>query len=415
MKRRDENVEGFVLRHLGLFKFKMPTQREMDLAEARIVRQLRSPRLRTEPHEVRRPVVMVPRPTRRYRRLAVLAAAATLSVVFAQQLARTPAPPPPPPPRPPLQIAALQQQQQQQQQPERTDPPEVVPVLPPPQFAAASIRIMPPRTLAPGYGLACHGTDGVKRVVLTIAPGQDGISAPQGRCVGTGIFLSTLIEMAYGIPMFQVSGGPDWSQTVGRTTSMNFGGVRGGLTTLGVFGTPEGFSWYEAESFRFEAVADNPGTATLNQLRQMLRVTLEDRFKLRYHIDQKEIPGYSLVVAEGGHKMKPISGEFVESLVIFDGRSTMEQLTDSLRQPAGGVVIDKTGLQGPFEYKLIQTPPTGGGRGGEGGGRGGPEPGGRAPALSADLEKQLGLRLQAEKAIPIKILVIDSVEKPSPN
>jgi uncharacterized protein (TIGR03435 family) len=107
--------------------------------------------------------------------------------------------------------------------------------------------------------------------------------------------------------------------------------------------------------------------------------------------------------------MTPISGEFEESLVIFDGRSTMEQLADSLRQPAGGVVIDKTGLQGPFEYKLIQTPPT------TGGGRGGPEPGGRAPALSADLEKQPGLRLQAENAIPIKILVIDSVEKPSPN
>jgi uncharacterized protein (TIGR03435 family) len=35
--------------------------------------------------------------------------------------------------------------------------------------------------------------------------------------------------------------------------------------------------------------------------------------------------------------------------------------------------------------------------------------------LSADLERELGLRLQAEKAIPIKTLVIDSVEKPSPN
>jgi uncharacterized protein (TIGR03435 family) len=411
MKRPDKNLEGFVARHLHLFKFKTPTQREMDLAEARIVHQLRSAPW-TERHEERQAVVMVPRPTRRYRRLAVLVAAVTLSVVFGQQLVRTPAPPPPPPPpapRPPLQITALQQQ------PERTDPPKVVPVLPPQQFAAVSIRIMPPRTPAPSYGLACRGTDGVKRVVLTIRPGLDGISAPQGRCVGTGIFLSTLIEMAYGIPMFQVSGGPDWSQTVGRTTAMNFGGVYGGLTTLGVFGTPEGFSWYEAESFRFEAVADNPGTATLDQLRQMLRVTLEDRFKLRYHIDQKEVPGYSLVIAEGGHKMTPVSGEFVESLVIFDGRSTMEQLADSLRQPAGGLVIDKTGLQGPFEYKLIQSPPTGGGRGGDGGGRGGPEPGGPAFALSADLEKQLGLRLQAEKAIPIKVLVIDSVEKAAPN
>jgi uncharacterized protein (TIGR03435 family) len=401
MNPHKQNLHEFLDESFERFR-EMPSD-NVDSACYRVLQ-----RLRTEPHEERQPIVMVSRPARRYRRLAVLIAATTLSVVFAQQLIRQPAAAPPAPPPP----APQQPQAVQAPTPKPEPPPTVAPK--PVQFAVASIRIMPPRTMAPGYGLACHGMDGVKRVVLTINPGQDGISAPQGRCVGTGIFLTTLIEMAYGVPMFQVSGGPDWSKMVGKTTGMSFGGRRGGLTTLGVDGGSGGFSWYEAESFRLEAVAENPGTATLDQLRQMLRATVEDRFKLRYHFEEMEVSGYSLVVAEGGHKMKPISGEFVESLVIFDGRSTMEQFADSLRQPAGGLVVDKTGLQGAFEYKLVQSPPGGGSPGG-GGVRGTTDPRpDRIGQLSKDLERELGLRLQAEK-ISVKTFVIDSVEKPSPN
>jgi len=40
MKRREKNMEEFVLRHLGLFK--TPPQQEMDLAETRIERRLQT-------------------------------------------------------------------------------------------------------------------------------------------------------------------------------------------------------------------------------------------------------------------------------------------------------------------------------------------------------------------------------------
>jgi uncharacterized protein (TIGR03435 family) len=136
---------------------------------------------------------------------------------------------------------------------------------------------------------------------------------------------------------------------------------------------------------------------------------LEDRFKLRYHIERKEVSGYSLVVAEGGHKMKPIEGEYVESLVIYNGRSTMEQFAQNLRHLVGGPVVDKTGLSGAYEYKLVLSPPSASPGGGRGGGGGGP-----APNLAEDLGK-LGLRLQPEKAVPVEVLVVDHVEKPSPN
>jgi uncharacterized protein (TIGR03435 family) len=38
----------------------------------------------------------------------------------------------------------------------------------------------------------------------------------------------------------------------------------------------------------------------------MLRTLLEDRFKLAAHRESKEVPGYALVVAKSGFKLKPV-------------------------------------------------------------------------------------------------------------
>jgi uncharacterized protein (TIGR03435 family) len=82
----------------------------------------------------------------------------------------------------------------------------------------------------------------------------------------------------------------------------------------------------------------------------------------------------------------------------------------------GAPVVDKTGLSGVYEYEFVMPNFVGGGQ------RGAPgEPQPAAPALdragawSAALEAQLGLRLQAEKAVPTQRLVIDHVELPTPN
>ena len=172
-------------------------------------------------------------------------------------------------------------------------------------------------------------------------------------------------------------------------------------------------AWDKNESFQIEATADSPSTATLEQLRQMLQTTLADRFKLRFHHERKEVPGYSLVVAERGSKLKPISGDYVESLLLYQGKSTMGQFANSLGSflLGGTPVIDKTGLKGAYEYQFEPLSALWGAWGG------GPaqSPAETAENVSAALEQQLGLRLQPERAVSVEALVIDSVEPPSPN
>jgi uncharacterized protein (TIGR03435 family) len=75
-------------------------------------------------------------------------------------------------------------------------------------------------------------------------------------------------------------------------------------------------------------------------------------------------------------------------------------------------IVDKTGLAGTFDYTIVYTP-------GDNGSAGPPDPNAPPPDpqgipfLDA-VRQQLGLRLESSKGA-IQSLVIDHVEKPSPN
>jgi uncharacterized protein (TIGR03435 family) len=263
------------------------------------------------------------------------------------------------------------------------------------EFAAASIKLLPPGTAIPGdaLGLACRGTDGVERIVMVmqvanreeaIARGSEPVNAPQGTCMGRGVFLPTLIEMAYGISPQYIAGGPDWArQTRNR---------------LPVIGNADGsFTFPTATAFQVEAASADPSTTTRQQLRQMLQAMLADRFKLEVHRETQESPGYALVVAGNGPGLKEIAGEYdEETRFLSPGRSTMGKLAQRLAHEINSPVVDKTGLAGAYEYRLFFT------------GR----PPARADDFSAALEEQLGLRLQPENAVRVEMLVIDHVEQP---
>jgi uncharacterized protein (TIGR03435 family) len=122
-----------------------------------------------------------------------------------------------------------------------------------------------------------------------------------------------------------------------------------------------------------------------------------------------------MVIAEGGSKMKAVSGEYVESLLVYEGRSTLDKLarTLSLLLP-GGPVIDKTGLSGAYEYSIGIIPPLApqvnpGVRGGSAG------PDETVKYVNSQMEEKLGLRLQPEESVTVEAIVIDSVEPPTPN
>ena len=88
--------------------------------------------------------------------------------------------------------------------------------------------------------------------------------------------------------------------------------------------------------------------------------------------------------------------------VMLGGRP-LSTLASSFGSAAGRVVIDKTGLKGDYEVTLrympqpSQNPPP-------------DEP----PSLFTAVEEQLGLRLQPDRA-PLKILIIDRIERPTEN
>jgi uncharacterized protein (TIGR03435 family) len=285
-------------------------------------------------------------------------------------------------------------------------------------FAAASIRPIPAGTpiRAEVLGVVCHGADGVRQTVIAVKPGIDPLLiAPRGRCVANGVTLQALIGFSYGTSERNVAGGPNWVRLSGPI----------GLD-------PGAFTFRETATYAIDAVADDPATVTIEELRLMLQKILTDRFGLKFHREKRQIQGFALVVAKDGPKMKEVKSAFESPRVTYDenlhrsikGTSTLAELLDLLLPPAFGPVVDKTELAGVYQYEFFAPLP--------------PPPAPPAPpnaptgriaqteigdlalqpnpisALSAALEGQLGLRLQPN-SVPVEVLVIDQVERPSSN
>jgi uncharacterized protein (TIGR03435 family) len=92
---------------------------------------------------------------------------------------------------------------------------------------------------------------------------------------------------------------------------------------------------------------------------------------------------------------------------VIKGSSALNLLALSLRRLADGLIVDKTGLSGSFDYEFV-VPVPGLQRGGRG--TAGPD----ASDISAALQDQLGLQLLSEK-VPLDLIVIDRIDRPSPN
>ena len=142
----------------------------------------------------------------------------------------------------------------------------------------------------------------------------------------------------------------------------------------------------------------------------MLRGLLAERFKLALHRETRTLPVYALVVAKGGHRMKPSESSGASTVedpkrgAITHGVS-MEELAGDLSDSRdfNAAVIDKTGLNGRFDFEInikkyvpVYRP-------------GDPPPDVFA-ILQEALEKELGLKLESRKAT-VEVLVIDHVEK----
>ena len=157
------------------------------------------------------------------------------------------------------------------------------------------------------------------------------------------------------------------------------------------------------------------------QSNEMMRNMLIDRMKLVGHVKEEERPGFALVVARsdgrlgpdlktsdldcGGADKEKCGGRMGSGLIDYHG-VRIDQFVQSIRGQAGGVVINRTGLEGWYDLKLrysvrpLNADPS--------------APTDDAPQLLTALQEQLGLKLVPEKT-KVKIFVIDQIERPTPN
>ena len=212
-----------------------------------------------------------------------------------------------------------------------------------------------------------------------------------------------------------------------------------------------------AYAYRIDATL--PPNTNAGQFRVMLQNLLAERFHLRIHRETKTIPGYELVVASGGPKLKewipPTNAGPAKPSVDGNGflklppgatmglalpkgggvapirmthRETMAMFCQNLGtdinisngMPVTGPrtrVIDKTGLTGTYEFTLefagsMRSPRTMpfAPAGGEPDVTPASDPAG-APDIFTAVEKQLGLKLVKVRDIPVDMVMVASADK----
>jgi len=234
---------------------------------------------------------------------------------------------------------------------------------------------------------------------------------PGGGLTVVNMQLRELITWAYQIQSFQLEGGPGW-----------------------------------IASDRFDILAkperEVPSTGEQDPRRMMLRTLLADRFKLVMHKETKELPIFELVLARQDGKLGPqlrpaavdcaaraaaaragtpppssgppgpgFCGTTMNPVSVRGGGATMAMLASLLERAAKRLVIDRTGLKGNWDLEVNYTPD-----------RSQLPPGvelpssidPNGPSLFTALEEQLGLKLRPARG-PVEVLVIDSVQQPTPN
>ena len=208
---------------------------------------------------------------------------------------------------------------------------------------------------------------------------------PGGRFTARGYTLVLLMQRAYGVMDWNVSGGPGWIRT---------------------------------DRYDVAASANVAGNLTEGQLKPMLQALLAERFKLRLHKASKEMNGYALVIAKGGPRVKAaVDGEEHADTFRMSGTGlrgqgiTMENLARYVGGKLGVVAVDETGLKGVYDFK-VDWPE---GTNQDTSGLPGVDPRDELRStVSAALQDQLGLKLTPQK-ITVRMLVIDSVSEASEN
>lgn len=199
-----------------------------------------------------------------------------------------------------------------------------------------------------------------------------------------------------------------------------------------ILGIPE---WIHDQRYDIEAKVDAENAPALKhrtsrERYSMLVPLLQDRFNLKFHHETRVLPVYVLTIAKGGSKLeaaKPYDPAAKTTRTYRMGFGTvdmdnmaMENLVNLLASELQRTVVNETGLTGRYIVKLHWTPEIMLARqenapaGVAGKAESMQAPDTSAPPIFDALPQQLGLRLDSQKR-SLDVIVIDHIEKPSPN
>jgi uncharacterized protein (TIGR03435 family) len=192
--------------------------------------------------------------------------------------------------------------------------------------------------------------------------------------------------------------------------------------------------WARREKFDITATHDPQYAAFSLQQLAMLQRLLEERFSLQTHRETREMPVYELVKARTDDQLGPrlrvatldcspaatatrAQCGMRTDMGLIDGKSIDWRIVvGQLPVATGRAVIDKTGLQGRYEVRLEWNPDPSVTRSPEATAlatAAAATPGERVDIFTA-LQEQLGVKLQSASA-PLEVLVIDRLERPTPD
>jgi len=212
---------------------------------------------------------------------------------------------------------------------------------------------------------------------------------PGGRISVTLFTLKMLIQEALDVQYFQVTGGPHWIE----------------VDRFDIEAKPP------ASSPASHANPPYTKTPPNAEQRRMLATLLAERFHLQYHRETREGPVYLLT--KGGKPLQlqppkdpkawPWAGSIAGGMPGGDGLAGinigMPELAGRLSDALGRPVLDRTGLEGSYDFRLpLPSQDT-------------------YPDLVSSIMASvqgLGLKLEASKG-PVETIVIDRAEKPTGN
>jgi uncharacterized protein (TIGR03435 family) len=231
-------------------------------------------------------------------------------------------------------------------------------------------------------------------------PGDQAVLShyPGARFVAQKATLKILISYAYEINSKQILGGPGWLDS-------------------------DRFD-VEAKAAEGTSPPDDSAEENMRKIRLMLRSLLASRFGVQAKFEDRDSPVYALVVLKTGGAKGLVANDGTKPYTVANHtfssyrkrgevrfafqKVNMHQLASQLSgvvasDDVGRPVVDKTALNGEFDFNLTWVPLANSSM---------PEANG--PGIFTALQEQLGLKLQAGRGL-VRMLIVDHAVPPGEN